>query len=160
MSPAASTLVALASLALAALTVLVSFWNVRRQAEATMELEHAKWLREKRDRLYGRILAVLDRKKWDPIPAHDDPQWTELEEVTRLALRYASDAVLAATQSLAEELNTLRPQEGEPARPRSGLLLNRKQLQDTVALVRHIREELAGKQEAAKTWRRYDKHAE
>jgi hypothetical protein len=159
MSPAASTLVALASLALAALTVLVSFWNVRRQAEATMELEHAKWLREKRDRLYGRILAVLEREKWEPLPEHDDPQWTELEQVTRLALRYASDAVLAATQSLAEELNTLRPQEGEPARPRSGIL-NRKEAAGRVALVRHIREELAGKQEAAKTWRRYDKHAE
>ena len=126
-----------------------------------MELEHAKWVREKRDELYGRILAVLDQKNWNPLPADDDAQWTELEEVRNLALRYASDAVLAATQSVVAELRARRPSSARTTRellsmPQPDLKLTMPQAE----LVRHIREELAGKEEAAKTWRRYRRHSE
>jgi hypothetical protein len=40
---AATTAIALGSLAVAALTVLVSYLNTRRQAEAASELEYTKW---------------------------------------------------------------------------------------------------------------------
>jgi hypothetical protein len=150
MGPTASTLIALGSLALAALTVLVSYLNVRVQADAAMQLEHVKWLREKRDELYNRILAVLDGKNWNPVPGPDDSRWAELEEVSRLAVRYASDAVLAETQTLAECLRSARLERSpimpaEEARARTNL-------------VRRIRVELAGEKEAAKTWRRYERH--
>lgn len=64
----ASAVIALGSLALAALTVLVSYLNVRRQADAARELEHVKWLREKQDELYGRLIDVLTlgRGRRDP----------------------------------------------------------------------------------------------
>jgi hypothetical protein len=108
MGPTASTIIALSSLALAALTVLVSYLNVRLQADAAMELEHVKWLREKRDELYGRILAVLARDNWDPIPGPEDKRWADLDEISRLALRYASDAVLAEMQTLVEYRRSLQ----------------------------------------------------
>ena len=150
MGPTASTIIALSSLALAALTVLVSYLNVRRQADAAMELEHAKWLREKRDEVYGRILAVLDHRNWDPIPGPEDKRWTDLDEVGALALRYASDAVLAEMQTLVEYRRSLQGVSEIPS-------LTAKEARATTNLGRRIREELAGKREATKTWRRYDK---
>lgn len=42
------TLIAFGSLLVAGLTVVVSYLNAGRQAQAAAELEHAKWLREKR----------------------------------------------------------------------------------------------------------------
>jgi hypothetical protein len=153
MGPTASTIIALSSLALAALTVLVSYLNVRRQADAAMELEHVKWLREKRDEVYGLILAVLDRRNWDPIPGPEDERWTDLDEVGALALRYASDAVLAEMQTLVEYRRSLRSRQGVSEIP----VLTAKEARATTNLGRRIREELAGKREATKTWRRYDK---
>jgi hypothetical protein len=94
MSPTAATLIALASIALAALTVLVNFLNVRRQAEAAMRAEHVKWLREKRDDLYGRILSALRPDQWS---RKNLVSWEELEDLNNLALRYASDTVLSAS---------------------------------------------------------------
>jgi hypothetical protein len=90
----ASTLIALASLALAAFTVLVNYLNVRRQAEAAMQAEHVKWLRDKRDDLYGRIISAIE--------GDINKRWYSLNEVVPLTVRYASDAVLDAVLSLSE----------------------------------------------------------
>jgi len=149
MGPTASTLIALGSLVLAALTVLVSYLNVRLQANAAMQLEHVKWLREKRDELYGRILAVLSPQNWRPFPKPDDGQWAELDEVSELAMRYASDAVLAEMQVVAECLRTGRAAESPLIPAAEALALTN--------LGRRIREELAGEKEGTKTWRRYER---
>jgi hypothetical protein len=51
---------------LAALTVVVSPLNVRRQADAANHLEHAKWLREKRDGLLPISMMTVVAASPDP----------------------------------------------------------------------------------------------
>jgi hypothetical protein len=143
----ASTVIALASLGVAGLTVLVTYLNVRRQADATAALEHAKWLREKQAELYDRLIEVFLEAQWIPRPAPDDPRWAELDAMMRRALQYASGAVLADAQAPADDLKRERH-----------LPLARKLLV-TMKLVRHIRAELVGEREAQKTWARYEARA-
>jgi hypothetical protein len=165
MSSAASTAIALASLGLAALTVLVSYLNVRRQAEAAQELERAKWLRDKRDDLYGRIVGLFAHRAWQGLQGPDDvrskierwkdERWDELDEVSRLAIQYASDAVLSQTEALADAVTRLWLMDGDTPYVES----SRAHHDEHTAwngLIREIREEFAGHEEAEKTWRRYE----
>lgn len=48
--------VALGSLVVAALALVVSFANTRFQAKAALELEHARWIRDRRERTYDPAL--------------------------------------------------------------------------------------------------------
>lgn len=165
MSPAASTWIALASLALAALTVAFNYLNVRRQAEAAMGAEHVKWLRDKRDDLYGRMLSAVDVEIWHSeqglreTPEEYDQRVSdrrkELDEVINLALRFASDAVLQDIEELAEVLpGSESLTETQLAVP---VFFGATALEDRprASLILHIREEMVGHDEAEKTWRRF-----
>jgi hypothetical protein len=162
MSPAASTWIALASLALAALTVFFNYLNVRRQAEAAMRAEHVKWLRDKRDDLYGRMIAAVDVEIWHSekglreTPEEYDQRVSdrrkELEEVINLALRFASDAVLQDIEELADVL--LDESLSETQQAMETFFGTTLEDGPRASLIRHIREEMVGHDEAEKTWRR------
>jgi hypothetical protein len=145
------TLIAFGSLLVAALTVVVSYLNAGRQAEAATELEHAKWLREKRDMVYGRLLSTLASPEWWQQPMPYEERRKDASEVVNLAMRYASDDVLAEAQVLHGRVKELEGREKfEVWSPRGP-----ENIQATSNLVRSVRAELAGAREAERTWERY-----
>jgi hypothetical protein len=72
---------------------------------------------------------------------------SELDEVVRTSVRYASDAVLANAQAVADDIKD---------RTSDSPIQTRDRAVAATSLVRNIREELVGKREADKTWRRYE----
>lgn len=156
MDPIASTAIALGSLGLAALTVLVSYLNVRRQSDLAMQAEHVRWLRDKRDQVYGQMLDLLSMHSGLDLPSVSDRWWVEFDEVGRVARRYASDAVLENWDAVSKSyVVVLKQKQGDESIAGERLPLAA-ELRAVAGLMRQVREELAGHAEAAKTWRRYD----
>lgn len=137
----ASTAIALASIGVAGLTVLVTYLNVRRQADAAIALEHTKWLREKQDDLYGELIELFVVQEWAPPFDRDDPRLAKLNSIKQRTLRYASDAVLADAEKLWDEIRPPKPPAFEKLIRASVIY----------GLTVHVREELVGKDEAEKT---------
>lgn len=128
----------------------MTFLNVKRQAEMTIEQEHVKWIRERRNALYADLLTLFNSSKWENLPNQDAAQWAELDLVSREALMYATEVVLESVQTLSKVYRDERD-----SRSHSVPLAER--LRATMVLVRNIRSELAGPDEASKTWRRYER---
>jgi hypothetical protein len=145
MNPLWPTLIALGSLAVAALTVIVTYLNAGRQARAAFDLEHAKWLWEKKDKAYGGLLSTLASRDWWNQPMSHEQRRMESAEASDLAVRYASDDVLAQAEILYREAKEWSP--GQIATPES---------KDAVpSLIQAIRAELAGKREMERTMDRH-----
>ena len=111
----ASNVIAIASLGLAGLTVLLTYLNVRRQADASIQIDHVRWLREKRDDVYGQLMDVLRPGSWEEesgvldrspevravaLEAHQ----AEVDRLMRKLMRYASDPVFKNARVVQEEL--------------------------------------------------------
>jgi hypothetical protein len=76
---------------------------------------------------------------------------TELDEVVRTSVRYASDAVLANAQAVPDDIK-----DDIKDRTSDSPIQTRDRAVAATSLVRNFREELVGKREADKTWRRYE----
>jgi hypothetical protein len=131
--------IAFGSLLLAALTVLVTLVNVRRQAEATIKQEHIAWLRDKRDALYRKILETTDDWATSPPPAEQYKR--ELVNLRREAALYAPEDVRHGLEDLLQ-YSRLRGQDAvENLGPR---IPTPREAAAVVRLHRNIRLDLAG----------------
>jgi hypothetical protein len=142
------TLIALGSLAVAALTVIVTYLNAGRQARAAFELEHRKWLQEKQDGVYGRLLSTLASQEWWDKSISYDKRKKDTDEVATLVVLYASDDVYAQVDILRRQVKP--PSEGQPPDP---VVLG-----DAIPkLVRDIRAEHVGRKEMERAVKRADR---
>ena len=143
----ASNVIAVASLGLAGLTVLLTYLNVRRQADAAMQIDHVRWLREKRDDLYAQLIDVLLPSTWEE---ESEPLQARLAELDRLMLkatRYASDPVFKDVRVLEKELKLYGGELDNPTPTVETAI---------VGLIASIRSELVGPEDAKKkAWRRH-----
>jgi hypothetical protein len=117
----ATAWIAIGSLALAGITVVLSYLNVRYQTNAAFRLEHTEWLRERQDEVDSRIIEMLLE-----VGEFETPEPENVQAALGGPMRYASDAVLAEV----EQLQKL---------PKSALV---EQLTAKSNLVRHVRDEL------------------